>query len=87
MYEAVKDFVDLHDNNHIYHAGDKFPRDGVSASADRISELATDANKCGVVLIKAIKTDDIPPESDGNEVVEETVARKKKSPKKAKKER
>lgn len=86
MYEAVKDFVDLMDDNHIYHAGDKFPREGAEASKSRIAELASDKNRCGEVLIKAIENGENSPVSGGKEVVEETVARKKRSPKKAKKE-
>lgn len=51
MYTVVKDFIDLQDNNYFYHAGDNFPRDGVKASKDRIRELITGKNKCGVALI------------------------------------
>ena len=84
MYEAVRDFVDIQDNNHIYRMGDKFPHDGAKASKSRIAELASTENKCGVVLIKAIEKDNKSSVSEENEVNVETVARSKKSPKKKK---
>ena len=48
---AAIDFVDLQDNNYLYHAGDKFPRDGVVVSDDRIAELSGSDNKLGQPLI------------------------------------
>ena len=50
-YKVVKFFTDLQDNNHPYHEGDKFPREGVSASEERLAELASENNKRGVPLI------------------------------------
>lgn len=54
MYEVIHFFTDLNDNNHAYHTGDKFPRDGVVVSDDRIKELSGNGNKLGIALIKAI---------------------------------
>ena len=56
MYEVIHFFTDLNDDNHAYHTGDKFPRDGVKVSDDRIKELSGNKNKLGVALIKAIGT-------------------------------
>ena len=52
MYTVLKYFTDLTDNNYAYHAGDKFPRDGMTVDDDRIGELSTKKNRRGVPLIK-----------------------------------
>ena len=44
-------FCDLQDSNHVYSAGDTFPRDGMEVSAERIDELAGHRNRLGVPLI------------------------------------
>lgn len=49
-YIVIKDFKDLQDNNHIYRAGDKFPRKG-RAKKERIEELLGSDNKRGEPLI------------------------------------
>lgn len=36
MYVAIKRFVDLTDDDHIYNAGDMYPRDGFEPSRERI---------------------------------------------------
>jgi len=51
MYKALVNFVDLRDNNHRYHAGDSFPREGYEAGDDRIAELCSDQNKLGKPVI------------------------------------
>ena len=56
-YIVIHDFIDLHDNRHLYRAGDKFPRKGRAKKA-RIEELSTTKNKRGEVLIKEVKEDD-----------------------------
>lgn len=45
MYRVVRYFTDLQDNNYAYNAGDKFPRDGMVVSNERINELLSDKNK------------------------------------------
>ena len=55
MYKVVHEFLDLFDNNYHYHEGDNFPRDGVTVTDERITELSTSANKIGIPLIKEIK--------------------------------
>lgn len=49
-YIVLKDFKDLQDSNHIYRAGDKFPRKG-RAKKERIEELLGSDNKRGEPLI------------------------------------
>ncbi|WP_332632020.1 hypothetical protein [Halalkalibacter flavus] len=52
-YIVIKDFADLQDNGHVYHAGDKFPRKG-RVKNDRIEELSSTSNKIGEVLIQEV---------------------------------
>ena len=54
-YKVVKAFSDLQDNNHIYNAGDEFPRKGAEVSDERIKELSGKSNKLGTPLIKEVK--------------------------------
>jgi len=82
MFKVVKDFVDLHDDNHLYRAGDKFPRDGVDVSEARTTELASGKNRCGVVLIKATEKAKIQPVGEEKAVVDKTVKAKPKRKKK-----
>lgn len=56
-YIVVKDFTDLQDDNHIYHANDKYPRKG-KPTKKRIEELLTTANKRGEILIEAVEDDE-----------------------------
>ena len=44
MYRVIKDFVDLQDNDHSYHTGDIFPREGIWVSKKRLKELAGSEN-------------------------------------------
>lgn len=85
MYQVIKDFVDIQDNNYLYRAGDAFPRVGVDAGKDRIRELLLGKNRCGEVLIKELEKADISAESEENEPAEETVVKEIKKPKKANK--
>lgn len=52
MYRVIEDFADLQDHEYIYHAGDEFPRFGVSVSDERIAELSSWSNKIGRPLIE-----------------------------------
>ncbi len=86
MYTVITDFVDIKDENHIYRTGDKFPRDGADASMERLAELSSTRNRCGVVLIKKlVERADISPVKDENKASEESVAKTEKKPKKQKK--
>lgn len=64
-YKAVIFFKDLHDSNHAYNPGDKYPREGLQVSEKRLEELASNKNRRGVPVIEAIpeqeKTDQEPP--------------------------
>lgn len=53
MYRVKVQFADFQDGNYVYNAGDSFPRDGHTVSADRIRELSTTENKLGIPLIEA----------------------------------
>lgn len=53
-YEVVKSFRDVQDENHIYRAGDKFPRTG-KAKKERIEELSTKNNSAKQVFIKEVE--------------------------------
>lgn len=48
---VLRDFVDLQDNNHLYHAGDEFPRSGANVNDERMAELSSNKNALGVPLI------------------------------------
>lgn len=50
-YRVVKAFADKHDNGYIYQVGDAYPRMGFSVSEQRLEELSSDRNQCGVALI------------------------------------
>lgn len=54
-YVVVCDFADSQDNNHVYRAGDAFPRLGAEAGEARIAELAGSNNRIGRPLIEASK--------------------------------
>jgi hypothetical protein len=58
MYKVIKDFTDLEDNRHVYRTGDRFPRDGVEVSKERVDLLASDKNargECLIVLVEESK--------------------------------
>lgn len=96
-YEVIRDFSDLQDDGYIYRVGDVFPHGDDVVDNARLLELSTTANKRGMILIKAVKeaddpeeaseTAEIQPESEENEVTEESVAEPEKAPKKRKKEK
>ncbi len=54
MYKVINYFTDLQDKNHIYHAGDKFPRDGLKVTKTRINELLSGKNARGISLIEEV---------------------------------
>lgn len=55
MYRVIKDFVDLQDDDHLYHTGETFPRKGIRVSEKRLEELAGSKNRQKVSLIKLVK--------------------------------
>lgn len=57
MYKVIHFFTDLRDNSHPYNVGEKFPREGVSVSAERLEELSGKNNLQGKPLIKLADDD------------------------------
>ena len=53
-YKAVKFFTDLQDEDHPYEVGDKYPRDGLTVSEERIKELSTPFNIRGEAVIEEV---------------------------------
>ena len=85
MYKVVKAFTDLQDNNHVYLAGDKFPREGAKVSDERAAELASDKNARGEALIEAVdvpKKAKIQPVAEETEKKDEVATEAEKKPKK-----
>lgn len=54
-YKVLTAFMDLQDKNHGYCSGDSYPRQGLTPTKERISELSGKNNKRGISLIKEIK--------------------------------
>lgn len=55
MYKVIKYFTDLQDNNHAYHVGDSFPRNGLDVSDERLTELSTKNNRQNKPLIERVE--------------------------------
>ena len=53
-YRVLKSFTDLQDDNHVYAAGDKYPRSG-RAKKERIEELSGSNNALGKPLIAEVE--------------------------------
>lgn len=51
MYVVLTAFVDAQDENHVYYTGDQFPRPGAEVSEERLEELSSNRNRCGVPMI------------------------------------
>ena len=62
MYKVIRYFEDIQDAMHPYNTGDKFPREGMSVSADRLTELSTDRNLQRTPLIEFVPEPDEKPE-------------------------
>lgn len=50
---VVKDFTDLQDDNHVYRAGDKYPRSG-RAKKERLEELSSGSNRRSEPVIEEV---------------------------------
>lgn len=57
MYVAAVKFADLQDHNHIYEAGEEYPRLGLDVSEARLAELSGSKNAMGYPLIKQVDGD------------------------------
>lgn len=68
-YIVIEAFVDLEDENHLYRAGDEYPRPGVKPSRKRVDSLATRNNNVGRPMIrKAREAAKEPPEAGAGEI-------------------
>lgn len=56
MYIVTRYFTDAQDNEYAYHAGDTYPREGLSVSEERINNLMSGNNFQKVSLIKKVDT-------------------------------
>lgn len=54
MYEVIRDFTDLQDNEYPYNVGDIFPHDGLEVGEERLKELSSSQNLQKRPLIKKI---------------------------------
>ena len=54
-YRAISYFEDLRDGNRAYNAGDIYPREGMTVSAERLAELAGSENLRGEPVIAVIR--------------------------------
>lgn len=52
VYVAAVDFIDLEDSEHLYRAGETYPRQGLKPTKKRLESLSTNANKMGYPLIE-----------------------------------
>ena len=80
MYKALEHFTDMQDSYHEYNPGDKFPREGLEVSEERLKELSSNENRRGRAMIEIVKEE--PEEPEGAEEVpakaEETVKEEEK---------
>ena len=54
-YIVKRFFRDLKDNNRPYNAGDKYPREGLTVTPERLAELASANNKQHTPLIEEVE--------------------------------
>ncbi len=84
-YRVLAYFTDLQDDEHPYHAGDEFPRAGLSVDANRIKELSGTQNKRGIALIEEVRgageTADAEESADKPVPVEHEPRKRKRKPK------
>lgn len=57
MYRAKMAFRDAKDGEHLYNAGDVYPRKGKKVTKARLEELSTENNAAGVAVIVEVKED------------------------------
>ncbi len=55
MFRVIKYFTDLQDKGRPYNIGDTYPRDGLTVSEERITELSGSNNKQHTPLIERIE--------------------------------
>ena len=82
MYKVIEDFIDLKDNNHLYHAGEPYPRVGAVVTSERLAELMGSANRRGRAVVMAVdaeKPKNKPVEKPEEKPARKTTKRTKKS--------
>lgn len=76
IYRVLVAFSDLNDKNYVYHPGDKYPREGIDVSVDRLTSLSSSSNRLGKPIIELI------PQATATEpVAEPAPAKEEKKPK------
>ena len=55
MFRVIAEFADLHDDNHVYRVGDKYPRTRKRVAKKRLDELMSSNNKIGRPLIEKVE--------------------------------
>lgn len=86
MYRVIEYFTDLQDGGYAYNVGDEYPREGVAADAERISELSGNKNKRGIPLIQEVAAQSSSSSLDrgeGENLPSQTPTQKKRGRKKA----
>ena len=86
-YKVLEAFSDLQDNEHIYHPGDMFPRDGFEVSIDRLTSLAGSDNKLGRPLIEYVVETVIDEPVDETEKPAEKAKEEQPKPKRGRRSR
>lgn len=74
MYKVIVRFIDLQDDNHVYNAGDTFPRKGKVVSDARINELKGTENKRKMSLIEEVVSTPAPAPEPAPEAVAEEAS-------------
>lgn len=81
MFRVIVPFADLQDKNHVYRAGDTFPRPGLVVEDKRIAELSGFANKLNTPLIEHVGEQD-PAQVEEQDPGTRTTAKPKRTRKK-----
>lgn len=68
IYVVTRYFTDAQDNEHAYHEGDIYPRDGLKVSEARINDLMSGNNFQRVSLIKAVEKLPESPKKESKEI-------------------
>lgn len=63
-FVVIKDFKDLKDNDHIYRAGDFYPREGANLDEVRAEDLANGHNARNEQLIVEVLVEQEPKKED-----------------------
>lgn len=84
-YQVIKDFMDMKDGNHMYKAGDTYPRDGSNPTEERIAELAGSDNRQKQSLISEVEESEPQKEAEEPAAAAKTTKTKKATTTKGKK--